>query len=263
MIPKKIHYCWFGKNPLPPLAQKCIESWKKFCPNYEIIEWNEDNFDVNSCKYTAQAYSAKKWAFVSDYARFKILYEQGGLYFDTDVELVKPIDEIVALGSFMASEHDDGKSVNIGLGVAAEPGLEIYKTLIEKYNGLSFIGDDGEANTKTIVEYTSELLVERGLKKTSEVQTVSGLIIYPKEYFCPIDYATGKMQITPKTLSVHHYDGSWHSPVEEYASNLRKKLIKFLPRKLSGRLAYFMAQVKFNGFSAAISRTLKKLKRKK
>lgn len=263
MIPKKIHYCWFGKNQLPPLAQKCIESWKKFCPNYEIIEWNEDNFAVNACGYTKEAYACKKWAFVSDYARFKILYEQGGVYLDTDVELIKPIDEIIERGSLLACERDDGCSVNPGLIAAAEPRLEIFKELIEKYNGLNFLDKDGFFNSKTIVDHTSELLKTRGLKKTAEVQKISGLYIYPKEYFCPIDYDSGKMQLTPKTLSIHHYDGSWHSPAEEYAAELKKKFIKFLPRKLSGRLAYFIAQVKINGFSSAIKRTFKKLKKGK
>ena len=111
MIPKKIHYCWFGRNPLPESALKCIESWRKYLPDYEIIEWNEDNFDVNSIPYTQQAYAARKYAFVSDYARFKILYEHGGLYFDTDVEVIKPMDDIVADGPFMGFEIDsDGKS---------------------------------------------------------------------------------------------------------------------------------------------------------
>ena len=106
MIPKIIHYCWFGRNPLPELAQKCIASWKKYLPDYEIKEWNEDNFDVNIIPYTAEAYAAKKYAFVSDYARFWILYKYGGIYFDTDVEVIRPIDDIIAKGNFMGCETD-------------------------------------------------------------------------------------------------------------------------------------------------------------
>ena len=112
-IPKTIHYCWFGRNPLPSLAIKCIASWKKYLPDYEIKEWNEDNFDVNVIPYTREAYAAKKYAFVSDYARFKILYEEGGLYFDTDVEVIKPFDDIIARGAFMG--------VNVMLEIGGEP----------------------------------------------------------------------------------------------------------------------------------------------
>ena len=111
MIPKIIHYCWFGRNPLPPLALECIASWRKFLPDYEIKEWNEDNFDVNSIPYTAEAYRQKKYAYVSDYARFCILYQYGGIYFDTDVEVIKPLNDIIAKGNFMGFEQDpDGEN---------------------------------------------------------------------------------------------------------------------------------------------------------
>ena len=131
MIPKVIHYCWFGRNPLPESAVKCIDSWRKFMPDYEIKEWNEDNFDVNAIPYTAEAYQMKKYAFVSDYARFWILYQYGGLYFDTDVELIKPIDDIVEKGPFMGIEETckiipvnlvGYPLVNPGLGISVEQG---------------------------------------------------------------------------------------------------------------------------------------------
>ena len=105
-IPKKIHYCWFGRNPLPESAKKCIESWKKYCPEYEIIEWNEDNFDLTENRYAREAYEQKKWAFVSDYARLKIVYEQGGIYMDVDVELIKPLDELTELDGYMGFEKE-------------------------------------------------------------------------------------------------------------------------------------------------------------
>ena len=136
MIPQKIHYCWFGRNSLPESTQKCIASWRKYLPGYEIIEWNEDNFDVNSIPYTAQAYEAKKYAFVSDYARFKILYEHGGIYFDTDVEVIRPMDDIIAAGAFMGFEIDPcterpSGAVNPGLGLAASHGHSLYRTILE------------------------------------------------------------------------------------------------------------------------------------
>ena len=151
MIPKVIHYCWFGRNPLPPLAKECIASWKKFLPDYEIKEWNEDNFDVNIIPYTAEAYKQKKYAFVSDYARFWILYQHGGLYFDTDVEIIRPLDDIIAKGPFMGFELDpDGEnsplkyaprfaySVALGLGFGVERGNRVMERLLNYYQDLSF-----------------------------------------------------------------------------------------------------------------------------
>ena len=169
MIPKKIHYCWFGRNPLPESAKKCIASWRKFLPDYEIIEWNEDNFDVNSIPYTAQAYSVGKYAFVSDYARFKILYEHGGLYFDTDVEVIRPMDDIIDAGPFMGFEidaADPSVGVNPGLGLGALPRMDFFKTILSKYGSFSFLKSDGSFNETTIVAYTTDLLKENGLNYT-------------------------------------------------------------------------------------------------
>lgn len=128
MIPKIIHYCWFGRGPLPELAQKCIASWKKYLPDYEIKEWNEDNFDVNIIPYTAEAYQAKKYAFVSDYARFWIMYHYGGIYFDTDVEVIRPMDDIVANGNFMGFEVDPDGENTIGRGSVIAAGAVVTKS---------------------------------------------------------------------------------------------------------------------------------------
>ena len=213
MIPKKIHYCWFGRNPLPESAQKCIASWRKFFPDYEIIEWNEDNFDINAIPYTAQAYEAKKFAFVSDYARFKILYEHGGLYFDTDVEVIRPMEDIIAQGPFMGNEIDpkDGQTGDVapGLGLGAYAGMLFYKQILDEYGKLTFRNEDGSLNQKTIVKYTSELLLEYGLSAQSGIQNIAGLSIYPSEYFNPLDDATGRLRITPNTRSIHWFTKTW------------------------------------------------------
>lgn len=198
MIPKIIHYCWFGRNPLPELAVKCIASWKKFLPDYEIKEWNEDNFDVNIIPYTQEAYKVKKYAFVSDYARFWILYKYGGLYFDTDVEVIKPMDDIIAKGPFMGCENEVGSgmattlAVAPGLGLGVNPGLGLYKEMLDLYEKLHFIEEDNSFNLKTVVSYTTEILCNHGLRNTNEIQECAGIWIYPKEYFCPIDYETKK-----------------------------------------------------------------------
>ncbi len=242
MIPKKIHYCWFGRGKKTKLARKCIESWKKYCPDYEIVEWNEDNFDVNINAYVKEAYQAKKYAFVSDYARFYILYHEGGVYFDTDVELIKPIDEIVAKGAFMGCETDGCNSLQEiyepnkfgevnpglgiaaapGLGIAAAPGLRLYEEILEYYNGIHFLMPDGSLNQKTVVAYTTEVLLANGLKDTNEIQQVGGVWIYPKEYFCPMDNSTGKLVITEKTVSIHWYSKSWVGTKQKIISKIAR-----------------------------------------
>ena len=229
MIPKIIHYCWFGRNPLPESAKKCIDSWRKFLPDYEIKEWNEDNFDVNIIPYTQQAYEAKKYAFVSDYARFWILYHHGGVYFDTDVEVIRPMDDIIEKGAFMGREkgafikgicdnlivtkvnHGHGLGVNPGLGLGVNPGLGLYKEFLDLYDTLRFKNEDGSLNTKTIVSYTTEILLNHGLNENNDApQEVAGVWVYPPDVFCPMDHTqANKIKITERTVSIHLYDCSW------------------------------------------------------
>ena len=227
MIPKIIHYCWFGRNPLPELALKCIASWRKFFPDYEIIEWNEDNFDINKIPYIQQAYSVKKYAFVSDYARFWILYNYGGLYFDTDVEIIKPMDDIINRGPFMGVEIGAtsetslvtpslGLGVNPGLGLGVNPGLGLYKDILDYYQALSFFGTDGKPNEITVVKHTTNVLIKNGLKATNDIQEISGIWIYPADYFNPLDSLTGKLKITDNTRSIHWYMNSWSNRSKFY-----------------------------------------------
>ena len=215
MIPKIIHYCWFGGNPLPDLAKKCIVSWKKYFPDYEIKEWNESNFDLNCCDYVKEAYREKKWAFVSDYARFWILYNYGGLYFDTDVEVIKDMSGIIAHGAFMGCETVDKCSlgVNPGLGLGANPGLGLYKEILDFYNHIHFITDNG--HIPTVVNYTTAILEKYGWTGTNEISEIEGITIYPPEYFCPYNFATGVMDITSHTVSIHHYSATWFSILDK------------------------------------------------
>lgn len=226
MIPKIIHYCWFGGNPLPKSAQKCIDSWKKYFPDYEIKEWNESNYDVNKILYTKEAYEAKKYAFVSDYARFDILYTYGGVYFDTDVEVIKPFDEILKNGAFMGCETDSNEnehiSINPGLGVAVAPGQEIYKQILDAYSTFKFLNEDGTYNTTTIVKYTTDILLKNGLSDERGIQKVSGITIYPKEYFNPLDDLTGRLKIGGNTHSIHWYSKTWLSKSEILRSKITK-----------------------------------------
>lgn len=166
MIPKVIHYCWFGRSQLPNLAIKCIDSWKKYAPDYEIKEWNESNFNLDICDYVSEAYNEKMWAFVSDYARFWILHNEGGVYFDTDVELVKPIDDILKKGAFFGLERrencDESKSILVapGLGMAVEARNKIYKEILDYYEKIHFVNTDGTYNKTTVVTHVTTVFRE-------------------------------------------------------------------------------------------------------
>lgn len=238
MIPKIIHYCWFGGKPLDKLGQKCLNSWRKYFPDYEIKEWNESNFDVNSCRYIKEAYNAKKWAFVSDYARFKILYEYGGFYFDTDVEVIRSFDDILSKGNYMGSERVCD-NVNPGLGMAVAPGLGIIKEIIEDYEQSSFVKTDGTYDLTTIVERTTKILKRHGLDSSDKIQTVDNISIYPPEYFCPINMDTGKLTITPNTHSIHRFAGSW----EKKSSKFRGGIYRLINRFFGDKFANFMRRI--------------------
>ena len=211
MIPKIIHYCWFGGKPLPKIAEKCIASWKKYLPGYEIKRWDESNFDVNAIPYTREAYAACKFAFVSDYARFWILYHYGGVYFDTDVEVIRPIDDIINRGGFLGVESNRNGiyTVNPGLGFAATQGTAVIGEMMNLYSTFHFINTDGASDLKNIVEITTDYLSSKGLQNTDEIQECCGFTIYPKDYFCPIDYDTRELKITENTRTIHHYAESW------------------------------------------------------
>lgn len=232
MIPKTIHYCWFGRNPLPPLAIECIESWRKFLPDYEIKEWNEDNFDVNMIPYTSEAYKEKKYAFVSDFARFWILYHYGGLYFDTDVKVIKPMNDIIENGAFMGFERDPKKKrrglVNPGLGLGFEKEHIFLKQMLDYYERLHFIDNDGSLLTnKTIVHYTTDMLQCLGLNN-KKLQQICDITVYPAEYFAPIHFVTKRLHITNNTRSIHCYMGSWANKKESFIEKIRMMLPEWL-----------------------------------
>lgn len=254
MIPKIIHYCWFGKNPKPALALKCIESWKKYCPDYEIKEWNEDNYDVEFCDYSRQAYEKKKWAFVSDVARFKILYDNGGLYFDTDVELLKPIDFLLDNTGFLGfettmhglfgNEPEIHWLVNPGLGMGAEKNNPVLENLLNEYKDRSFVNVDGSLNLKTICEYTSKFFYKGGMQSDNVFQKILGFSLYPKEYFNPMDSRTGKISLTKDTISIHHYAASWTFQNEKRNVKLFRMLNSLLGKKGADFIRYFYRKIK-------------------
>lgn len=237
-IPKVIHYCWFGGNPLPPLVKKCIASWKKHFPDYEIKEWNETNFDINMIKYTQQAYDAKRYAFVSDYARIWILYNYGGVYLDTDVEVICNFDDILEQGAFLGMEiQEDGEAaVAMGLGAACPPKLKVFKEMLESYTKESFIDDCNRQNLTTIVTRITKILKKRGFVNKNILQEIDEITIYPAEYFCPKNFATGKLDITKNTKSIHWYDASWQPKSSKIFYALMRKMPSPVRSKLKSAL---------------------------
>lgn len=202
MIPKIIHYCWFGKNPMSDELKKCIASWKRLCPDYEIIEWNEENYPIEKISYIAEAYAKKNWAFVSDYARLDVVYQYGGIYLDVDVELVKSLDSLLEQSCFFGFEF--ANDVNTGICFGAVKNHWFIKENMSVYESHTF-----EELPKTCVEITTELLLSHGLTQGKGVRHIKGMTIYPPEYFNPIHFWTNQLHISPNTYSIHHAFGSW------------------------------------------------------
>ncbi len=232
-IPRTIHYCWFGRGPLPDYARKCIGSWRKFFPGYEIKEWNEENFDISMNSYVRSAYEAGKYAFVSDYARFWILYNYGGIYFDTDVEAIRHFDSIENT-PFMGLERNETSCsmVNPGLGMGAYAKMDIFREMLEEYDGTVF--ETEKAVPETVVEKATRVLHRHGLSCNGEKQETAGVQIYPSDVFCPLDHATGILTITERTVSIHHYAASWldHSTLGYRLYRLKCMLIKIFGKRI-------------------------------
>ncbi len=207
MIPKIIHYCWFGYHKKPRLIQKCIASWKKYMPDWEIREWNEENYDVRKNDYIEKAYEEKKWAFVVDYARFDILNQYGGVFLDTDVELLRPIPEEILENEAFTGFENPGR-VNPGLVYGSVPEQKIVKEIMAEYENKTF-GNRIEGRTENIVDVVSGILLKNGLMVNGEFQMAEKVAIYPRDYFCCFNFETQAFETTENTVSVHHYFASW------------------------------------------------------
>ena len=206
MIPKIIHYCWFGHNPLPKLAVKCIESWQKILPNYEIKEWNENNCDVYKFPNLVEGYNDKNFAFVSNYFRFDVLYRYGGIYFDIDVEVIKDLTPIIENRGAAFGGIDTTGKFNAGVGIGGEKGLEIFKEFRDGY-----IREEYKRNCSHY-GYLSEILSKYGFHRNQKsIEKFADITIYPQEYFCPLNLYTQKLNITDKTYTIHHFANSWFS----------------------------------------------------
>ena len=209
MIPRTIHYCWFGRGPMPDDALKCIESWHKYMPDYTYKLWNEDNFDIQCIPYVKEAYEAMKFAFVTDYVRLYALYTEGGIYMDTDVEVLKPYDNLLSLPGFTGYEGSKHLPPVTGT-VASEPGNLWVKEQLAAYDGLHFIKEDGSLDLTTNTVRISQIMKEGGFIQDGKMQVYKDMHIFPVEYFCPRQ-TTGEILITENTYCDHHFMGSWSS----------------------------------------------------
>lgn len=226
-IPKIIHYCWFGGNEKPSKIKKCIESWKKFMPEFDIIEWNESNFDINALQYTKQAYEMKKYAFVSDVARLKALSMYGGIYFDTDVEVFKNFTQLLDERCILGFEEEEYIATSM---MAVEPNNNLINSFLKIYDNIPFLDEKGNIIEGTNVSKLTDLLIEKGLKRENIYQKLDDNIsIYPKEYFSPYVYPYGIYQITDNSYCVHHFFVSWQSKTV-----LLKRYLKMVIAKLIG-----------------------------
>ena len=234
MIPKKIHYCWFGKGKMPELALKCIESWRVNLPDYELKEWNENSFDINSNFYVKEAYESRKFAFVTDYVRLYALYTEGGIYMDTDVEVLKNLDPFLDLPAFSGFEDN----VHIPTGImAAEKGSVWAGWQLKYYDDRHFLLPDGTLDLTTNVEIIGRLMGEKGFILRNGLYNLQNIITsFPRYYFCPKSHTTGKIELTQNTYTIHHFAGSWKST----SDRLKRRIVHLIGVKMSHRLKLFI-----------------------
>lgn len=222
---KLVHYCWFGRGEKPELVKKCIASWEKFLPDYRICEWNEDNFDINSCRFVSEAYKDRNFAFVSDYVRAFVLYEQGGIYLDTDVELLGSFDPF--LGDTVFFGFEEGNFVGTCV-MGIEKGHSLMKMYLDHYNSSVYFNDDGTKYTDTNVVLLTKLLEEKGLKRDGQKQTVGDITVYPRTYFSPYDYINGINYITDESVAIHHFAQLWLPKSVRLKTEIKKKIVRII-----------------------------------
>ncbi|MGO5048692.1 glycosyltransferase family 32 protein [Dysosmobacter sp. Sow4_B12] len=261
-IPKVIHYCWFGKGEIPERDQRCIESWRKYCPQYEIIEWNEDNYDVTQIPYMKEAYDARRWGFVPDFARMDIVYRHGGIYMDTDVELLRPLDDLLEYSGYVGLEADSN-CIGFGSGFGAEKGSPVLKELCDYYRTLHFTSADGTQNLLPNPVIVTEHLRNKGFVfPQGEISRIEDFTVFPAEYFCPQNFTSGKSDITDKSYSIHHYHASWLTEKEKEELRKYHRYTKLFGER-NGELVYqFRKTMDEGGIRLAIKKAEEHLKKK-
>lgn len=230
MIPKTIHYCWFGGKPLSKEVIYCINSWKKYMPEFEIIEWNENNFNVNQYQFAKEALTTKKYAFVSDVCRLHVLYENGGIYFDTDVEVLKPFDELLNNIAFVGFETNEFICTAI---MASEKKGEWIADLLKYYNNKSFYKIDGTYDTTPNPKIVSAIMSQNQLQFNNNYQEIKNYVtVYPTCFFSPKNYFTGKTKITKDSFSIHHFNSTWMTEKQKNLNKAKVFLIRIFGEKI-------------------------------
>ncbi|MGE6552400.1 glycosyltransferase family 32 protein [Bacillus mycoides] len=218
-IPRIVHYCWFGGKEKPDIVKRCIDSWNEILSEYEIREWNEDNFNIDCNSYVREAYELKKFAFVSDYVRVHALYNFGGIYLDTDVEVFKSFDDLLYHNSFWGFEQENYIATST---IGAAKGNELMKRFLDSYEKKNFMKEDGNYDDLTNVAIVTEILKDIGLKTNGEYQEIEGTgAFYPQTYFSPYDYINCRKFITKNTYAIHHFYKSWLPPKARFKSNIK------------------------------------------
>lgn len=239
MIPKIIHFCWFGGSELPKSVKENIKTWEKECPDFKIKCWNEHNYNVYKNEFTTQAFKSKNYAFLTDYVRLEVIYKEGGVYLDTDVKLIKSLNEMVNQRAFMAFEQVG--RVNTGIGFGSEPNSLFIKKNMQYYEKGIFVDNKGHFRSEICVKITTKLLIKYGLKyKLNKKQKVLEFTVYPTEYFSPIKMGTNKIHITKKTVGIHQYYASWYtgSNIKKYIKYRLIPLKQFIKYKILKRALY-------------------------
>ena len=221
---------------MPRISEKCIKSWEKYGGDFEIMRHDESNFDFTKNRYVCEAYEAKKWAFVSDYVRLKVVYEYGGVYLDTDVELIKPLKPLIENGGYMGFERES--LIATGLGFAAEKGNPLIGELLRDYDDISFIKSDGTYDLTPCPDRNTQTIARLGMDIKNKNQTFMGIKFLPEEYLCPMDYYTGKTKITKNTYSIHHYTASWMSKTSKRTTFIKRIIGVKMYDKLYGRFLH-------------------------
>ncbi len=226
---KIIHYIWFGGNPISDLTKKCIATWKKYLPDFEIKEWNENNFDVTQCPFVKEAYEQKKWAFVADYTRFKVLEEYGGIYLDTDMEITKDISKYLENDLFLGVE--DSKQINAAVVWAKEAHNPYIKDIVNIYESKKKFNETGDLYDESVPKVLTKYFQKFGFDgEKDEVQIFENnkIYIYPMEYFYPLSYDYQNNKFTDNSCMIHHFDATWITPMERFKTKMKRKNMKWV-----------------------------------
>ena len=224
LIPKIIHYCWFGKNSIPERNLKWMESWKYWCPDYKIMRWDQDNYDVTKNAYMYEAFEKEKWSFVSDYVRCDVVYQYGGIYLDTDVELIRSYDELLYQPAFCGIEGS--RKIALGLGFGAIKSHPLIKEILDMYDKIDFIDENGSVNLTTCVQLQHPIFLRNGFVNNGDYQIINGMTVYPEAVLSPKDVYTGEIDIKKNTFSIHHYEGTWVDEVNREKADAIKELYR-------------------------------------